>query len=113
MLNLSNLSISKKMGLLSGISLAALLFIGSTSFWMISRLSRDLDDLSSVQIVAMHAAMQADMMDDGLRAVVFRSIIAGQTNNESEKKESVEELKEFTASFRESLAELDKLPLDK
>jgi methyl-accepting chemotaxis protein len=112
MLKLSNLSISKKMGLLSGISLVALLFIGAASFWMITQLSNALNDLSSVQIVAMHDAMQADMMHDGLRAVVFRSIIAAQTDNETEKHESVEELKEFTASFRESLESLEKLPMD-
>jgi len=112
MLNLQNLSISKKLFFLSGISLSALLLIGVVALWVITQLSHNIEDLSSVQIVAMRNTMQADMMHDGLRAVVFRSIIAAETNNEVEKTECADELKEFSASFTESLEELDSLPLD-
>ncbi len=101
------------MALLSGIALTALILIGIVSYWIITQLSYNIDDLSTVQIVAMHDAMQADMMHDGLRAVVFRSILAAQTNNETDKKECADELEEFTASFKKSLEELDQLPLDK
>jgi len=112
MINLSNLSISKKMALLSGVALSALILTGIISFRIITVLSDHIDDLGGVQVTAMHDAMQADMMHDGLRAVVFRSIIAAETNDAQAKKECEEELKEFTASFNESIDNLNKLPLD-
>ncbi|HRH46408.1 MAG TPA: MCP four helix bundle domain-containing protein, partial [Pyrinomonadaceae bacterium] len=112
MFNLQNLSISRKMTLLSGVSLTALLLIGVVAIWITEKLSEDIDDLSSVQIVSMREEMQADMMHDGLRAVVFRSIIAGQTNNEADKQDCAAELKEFTESFKKSLEDLNRLPLD-
>ena len=100
------------MALLSGVALTGLLFIGIVSLWVIYKLSQDIDDLSSVQIVALHSEMQADMMHDGLRAVVFRSILIAQANNQAEKQDCLDELNEFSGSFRKSLEELDKLPMD-
>ncbi|HQU85483.1 MAG TPA: methyl-accepting chemotaxis protein [Pyrinomonadaceae bacterium] len=113
MINLSNISISKKMALLSGVSLAALVLTGILSFRIITVLSDHIDDLGTVQVTAMHEAMQADMMHDGLRAVVFRSIVAAETKDESAKQDCVGELKEFSDSFNKAIDNLDTLALDK
>ncbi|MBS1792377.1 MAG: methyl-accepting chemotaxis protein [Acidobacteria bacterium] len=112
MVFLTNLSISKKIALLAGITLGALVTIGVVSYWIITQLSKDIDDLSTVQIVALHETMEADMLHDGLRSVVLRSIIATQNKNEEEKEECAAEIKDFSDRFNESLSKLNQLPLD-
>lgn len=98
--------------LLSGAALAGLIAVGVISVWVIVQLSKNIENLSAVQIVAMHSAMEADMMHDGLRAVVYRSIVSGKSGSEAEKTEIREELAEFSEKFTSAIDDLDGLALD-
>lgn len=68
-------------------------------------------NLGNVQVPAIKNVGLADMMHDGLRAVVFRAIIASKNSDPKEKQETVAELVEFTDNFRKYISHLDQLEL--
>lgn len=51
----------------------------------------------------------ADMMHDGLRAIAFRALYAAAKDDNEQKKEIAEELKEFSGNMNKYISELDQL----
>ena len=94
-----------------------LLFISAAEMFVSIRgtkgLSHYLHDTVSNQLPAVRLITLCDMMHDGLRAVVYSSIVVAASKDESKKAEVTTELKEFSDNFTTYLAELKKLELDK
>ncbi len=94
-----------------------LLFISAAEMFVSIRgtrgLSHYLHDTVSNQLPAVRLITLCEMMHDGLKAVVYSSIVAAASKDESKKNEVMGELKEFSENFKKYLAELKKLELDK
>ena len=70
---------------------------------------------TAVSSAALKNQMQADMMHDALRADVLAALLAGQkpeAERTEDAKRIVDDLKEHAGTFREGLAENEKLPLN-
>lgn len=98
--------------------LTSLLLLISAVEMMISvrgtkELAQYLHDTVDNQLPSIRLITLCDMMHDGLRAVVFNSIISSMAKNEEAKLEIKEELQEFSANFISYINELKKLKIDK
>ncbi len=89
----------------TGVSLATLI-VGAVSFSAMQELGRTFKANAEVDVPAVRAQMTADMMHDGLRAVVFRAIVAAEKRDDATKKEIGEELEEFSGTFTKAVGEL-------
>lgn len=90
------------------VSLFAIAVIG---YWGISRLNNSLHDLSQVQLTAVLDISSANMMHGGIRAIVYKSVVAAQNNDPVALKECSDKVKEFSDNFKKFLTQLGKLPL--
>ncbi len=106
---LNNLSLRFKLGGLIGLFIVLLIILGAVSYRGVVGLGNDLENVGHVQLPAVRHMTLADMMHDGMRAVVFRSLIEG--SDPSKKKEIQDETKQFISDFKENIAELEKLPM--
>lgn len=89
---------------LAGVS--TLSFINSTS------LMGQFDNVANVQLPAVRNMTLADMMHDGLRAVVLASLLASENNDAKALEEIKKESEEKAADFKKYLAVLESLPLN-
>ncbi len=85
------------------------LVIGGITFSAMHKLEASFRTATEIDVPAVRASMTADMMHDGLRAVVFRAIIASEKPDDASKSEIVSELNEFSGTFSNSVAELKSL----
>jgi methyl-accepting chemotaxis protein len=102
-----NLTIRMK---LYGLSVAGLLFaaaVGLAGFWGISRVGQSLSDVF-VTASALRNHMEADMMQDALRADVMAALIA---DNAQQHASVWAKVQEHSKRFREALARNKQLPL--
>ncbi len=106
------MKIQTKINFLNGFLFASCLLIGMMGYKGIHDLNKDIHDLGEVHIAAVRNMTLVDMMHDGLRAVVYKSIIASQTGNEAMASEAREEIKEFSENIRKYLENVGALPLD-
>lgn len=110
---LGNLSIKVKLTLLVGILLTTIGIIGINGYRTTTQLGDGLKQISGNDIAVSRNMGLIDMMHDGLRAVVFRGIIAAERKDADEKKEALAEVKEFTDNMNSYSAALGKLQLGK
>jgi methyl-accepting chemotaxis protein len=104
-------SIKAKLNVLS-ISLLGLLgIVGGVEFLGSTKLVKTLNNLGSVQLPAVRNMTLADMMHDGLRAVVYRALIAADGATEEERKEISEESKEMSENFNTYISAIDALEI--
>src|SRR5688572_16409162 len=89
------------LGLLGGIG-----FIGLQST---NSLVGRMDDIAAVQLPAVRNMSLADMMHDGLRAVVYRALLVSVESNPESEKEVREELKEMSDNLREYVGSIEAL----
>ena len=75
-------------------------------------LTKNLKNISEVQMPSIRLITLLDMMHDGLRAVVFHSLLVSASKDEDQSVIVKEELKEFTANFHEYLSTLKLLGLN-
>ncbi|MGB8167424.1 MAG: methyl-accepting chemotaxis protein, partial [Chthoniobacteraceae bacterium] len=92
----------------TGASLIALV-TGAIGISTLREVGRSFETNAEVDVPAVRASMNADMMHDGLRAVVYRAIFVAEKPDDAAKKEVKEELEEFSGNFTKSLDELKKL----
>ncbi len=92
----------------TGATLVALV-VGGITFSAMHKLEATFRTATEVDVPAVRASMTADMMHDGLRAVVFRAIIAAEKPDDATKAEILSELNEFSGTFSNSVAELKSL----
>ncbi len=103
-------SVSKKISWLSGLLLIGLGILGITGYLGAVTLNKNQDELIT-QMVAERNLTLADQDHDALRAVVFRSIVAAENNQESEKQETLSEIKQYSNDFKAYFDKLDALTL--
>lgn len=103
---LNNLAIWKKIALCLGIT-----YLGLVVFFVISstgmrELGASIKDLGETEIPAVRSQMEADMMHDGLRAVVLRALVSTEIGDKEALNESVDEVKEFSDNFAQAFLTL-------
>lgn len=104
-----NLSIKSKTFFISIILMGVLIAIGGVSIYALNNLGQSLTTVSMQTLPAVRNMTLVDMMHDGVRAVVYRSLLAGP-----DEKASVEdEYKEFSENISLYIANIEKLGLDK
>jgi methyl-accepting chemotaxis protein len=92
-----------------------LLLIGivemAVSIYGSHRLKNSLQNVTDVQMPSIRLITLADMLHDGLRAVVYKSILVSATQNAKEIAETKDELKEFSENFMGHINKLKSLGL--
>jgi methyl-accepting chemotaxis protein len=101
------MTIGKKLWLLAVASAGLLAGVVAFNVANASRLSASLSEVGTVQLPLVRTMTLVDMMHDGIRAAVFRSIISAQVQNSKAVTESSEEYAEFSKSISGYLKEID------
>ena len=110
-LHLHFLSIRGKIFLLLGLITACLGVLTFLFMRSHNHMVKNSYDLGKVSLPATLAMSNADMMHDGLRAVVFRSLFCAENKDAEGLKEVKDELDEFIKKFKDEMAKLDSLEL--
>ncbi len=95
----------------SAFVLGLILVLGGTSYYKSSQLLHQLEDVSTIQLPSVRSISLADMMHDGLRGVVFRSMLLGIEKKTSDYEDVRKENEELSNNFRNYLNKLDGLKL--
>ncbi|MCB9747508.1 MAG: methyl-accepting chemotaxis protein [Candidatus Omnitrophica bacterium] len=106
---LANLSIKNKLIGLMGIFIAIFVISGLITLKSIRTLNKGLIEIAEVQMVAVRDMTLADMMHDGLRAILYRALV--EYKNPDSVEEIRAEVKEFIADFHNYIAEIENLPI--
>ena len=106
-----NLTIKGKLYALSLLGLAFVVVVGATGFVSTGRLMATGEDISG-NASALRNQMQADMAHDALRADVLAAILAGEKKDAADEKAVKDDLASHSKQFRESLKDLEAMPLD-
>lgn len=109
---IKKMSLKKKLISLTGFLMLSLILVGSVGYRGISDLNTRVHDLGEVQMKVMRNITLADMMHDGLRAIVYKAILGSQNNDATLVKEAREEVKEFSENFKIYLSEVEKANKD-
>ncbi|MBX7148504.1 bacteriohemerythrin [bacterium] len=108
---LNKLTVGKKLNALTFMFLAFIFAVGGLGYYSTATVEKSLENVAEVQMKALQNMTLADMMHDGLRAVVYRTMVAADTHDAEGQKEAVQENKEFAENFQKYLNETDALPL--
>ena len=109
---LASISVRKKIYLLVGIAFLGMAILSGVFFYTQKTMTLNSKMVGRVYLPAMRAMSNADMMHDGLRAVVYRSVYAAESKDVKGKEETATELEEFKENFRIQLNICDSLPVD-
>lgn len=105
---MKSLSLKTKTFFMSGIIITLLLVVGGVGIYAVDYLNKSIFTLSEQSLPAVRNMTLVDMMHDGIRAVVYRSLVA----QPGEHQEIRDELKEFSNNITEYLTAIEKLGLD-
>jgi len=108
----SRMTIAKKLWIFSSVLLVSLLGLGAISYSNTKSLSNAVKELAETHLPAVQSMALADMMHDGIRAVVYRADYLSKENDESAKREVSAEIKEFAELIKKHLKSLEQLPID-
>lgn len=109
---MGRLTIGKKLWLTTGVLFLIILITGMASYNSTRKLVEDIRRLGGTELPAVRSMTLADMMHDGIRAVIFHSIIVSASKNQEDMKEVVDEFDEFSKNIREHLEAISKLNID-
>ncbi|HQU85482.1 MAG TPA: HAMP domain-containing protein, partial [Pyrinomonadaceae bacterium] len=112
-MNFKNLTIGKKLGLLSGILFASLLIIAFQSFLTIRDLDFAQKDLGKTQLPAIRIITLTDMYHDNIRGTFYKSLKVAEGKDAAQINEAKEEVETVTTEIKTNFAKLDELELDK
>ena len=107
---LKNLPIWEKLAFLCGVLLFSLCIVGLAGDHGILRLS-EYNEKSQMYLAAVRNVAQVNMLHDGVRSVVFRSILLAGDEDKAEQQANLAELQETASTFRTYFEELNTLPL--
>ncbi len=105
------MSIRIQMSLFSAVMVLTIVGIGGYAAYKEEILLSQLNDVSLVQLPAVRNMTLADMMHDGLRGVVYSSLVAAQAKNIEELKEIRTECDEKSSDFEKYLNILENLDI--
>jgi len=108
---IKNLSVAHKINVLVALAIVGITLVGGIAVWSTRALSASAVDVGRQQLPAVRNMTLCDMMHDGMLAVVYRSIVAGEQNDEQAIRGAVQEADEFAANFYEYFGALDELEL--
>jgi len=109
-LRLRNLPIWEKLAFLCGILLFSLCIVGLAGDHGILRLS-EYNEKSQMYLAAVRNVAQVGMLHDGVRSVVFRSILLAGGEDKTEQQANLAELQETASTFRTYFEELNMFSL--
>lgn len=104
----NNWTVAKKLWLLSILTTIVLCSVQAFNMFTIRELSSRLLDIGLTQLPVVRSMTLADMMHDGLRAVVYRSLIASINQNGVELEEATQEYAEFSEAIEKDLQDIKK-----
>lgn len=103
------MSITRQIWLLTAVLILGLVSTCIFSYFKSGQLLNSLNDLSKTQVPATRNMLMADMMHDGLRAVVYNSIVAAEYKNAQELNDLVKEVEEKGNDFNKYINNLSEL----
>tara|TARA_B110001454_G_scaffold219136_1_gene250320 strand:+ start:57985 stop:59403 length:1419 start_codon:yes stop_codon:yes gene_type:complete len=103
------MSITRQIWLLTTVLISGLIFTGFFSYIKSGQLLDSLHNVSKNQLPATRNMLLADMMHDGLRAVVYNAIIAAESKNSDELADLVKEVEEKGNQFSTYINNLGEL----
>lgn len=106
-------SIMKQLWLLTFFLIGLITVLGSFTFWRSSQIYELLDQTANQQLPAIRHMVLADMLHDGLRAVVVDSLYSGLKKDSKALANCVKEKNDKTKEFHEHIETLLKLGLSK
>jgi methyl-accepting chemotaxis protein len=86
------------------------LILGGTAWWVARELGAAKDELALNSSAAAHQ-QRADMMHDGMRGDVMAAMVAGAAQDPVRGQEVIKEMQAHSDVFRQSIKQLDALPL--
>ncbi|MCD9184936.1 MAG: methyl-accepting chemotaxis protein [Pyrinomonadaceae bacterium] len=111
-MTIKDLTIGKKLGLLSGILFASLIFVSLVSYLTIRDMDSAQSDLGATQLPAIRHITITDMYHDGVSLLVYKSIIYAEEKDQAKINETKEETAEYLSEMRTNFTKLSKLALD-
>ncbi len=108
---LRNYSIATKLSVLGGVFLVSILLLTVTGQRNIIKLDRGMNDLATVQLIAVRNILLVTDAQDGLRALAFRSAVAGQNGNTDDMQACAQELETSSGILENYFGNLETLPL--
>jgi methyl-accepting chemotaxis protein len=109
---LGKVSLSNKVRLLLAVSLAGMVSIGLIGRYGEARMTGYTQEIGLRQVPSLQAQGLMDMMHDGIRAVVYRALLAVQHPEVAEGQNIQSEAKEFIELFEQQSRVLDSLVTD-
>lgn len=100
-----------KINLLLALMLLGILLVGVVSLKGQALLGRSVVELGEVQVPAVRAMTIVDMRHDGIRAAVFRAMLASQQGDSSAMDDAAKELEGFVADLEAKLKALNALAI--
>ena len=104
-------SMSRKLGAMSAFQIGMLLVVGTVEYMGAKATEKYMHHLVDNQIPASRHMTLANMMCDGMRAVVFRSLYLFDHGSAADRQEVKDVIKEFADNFKTYIAEIQKLDL--
>ena len=105
------LTIQRKLFLLSLIGLGFVLAVGGAGYLATTRLAGAAEDNVN-RSLALKRQMSADQAHDALRADVLAALLAAEKKDAADEKEVRADLAEHSKLFRESISQIEAMPLD-
>lgn len=106
-MSISQWSVQKCLWVLATFGVAVLISVQAFNSLTIRNMSHQMNDVGQNQLPLVRTMTLVDMMHDGLRAVVFRSLIAGTRKDTQDLKEAGEEYSEFSENIESYLKLLE------
>lgn len=104
-------SIRAKLTMLSVVLLSFLGVLGFTSLKIQKSLTEAVEVAVETDLPSVRNMTLIDMMHDGLRAVVYHSILVSDSGSQDKKNEVAQELKEFSAKLLENIEKIENLKI--
>lgn len=106
------MSVTRQVWILTIVLILGLITLGSISYMKSGELLNSLDNVSKTQLPATRNMLMADMMHDGLRAVVYNAIVALEYNKKEELVELAKEVTEKGDDFTKYISNLETLNIN-
>lgn len=108
---MKNWSVKRKLTLLSFSLLGMIVLVGGVEHYGNRLITSRLNELAEIHLPAVRYITLVDMMHDGLRSIVYRTLLIAQSEKHEEKRSVVEELKNASENMVKYINEIDHLDI--